>query len=84
VVANPTVVAESDVGCEGVFGLDEAGVAALAGAELTRGYLDEYFGHTSVLLEVQPDLTWEPFCNATWNDGTGEVSYNWVDGSLPY
>ncbi len=84
VVSNPAVVAESDVGCEGVFGLDEAGVAALAGTEFTRGYLPEYFGHTTVLLELQPDDTWAPFCNATWDAGTGAVEYNWVDASLPY
>ena len=84
VLDKAAVVAESDVGCEGVFGLDEAGVAALAGTEITRGYLDEYFGHTSVLLELQPDETWAPFCNATWDSDTGLVEYNWVDSSLPY
>jgi hypothetical protein len=83
VVASPAVVNESDVGCEGVFGLDEAGVAALAGGEISRGYI-RYLGHTWVLLEQQPDDTWAPFCNAVWDEATGEVEYNWIDASLPY
>ena len=83
VVANPAVVAESDVGCEGVFGLDEGGVAALDGGEISRGYI-RYMGHTWVLLEQQPDETWTPFCNAVWDEVTGEVEYNWIDASLPY
>ena len=82
-LANPVVVDESDVGCEGVFGLDEDGVGALAGTEISRGYV-RYMGHTWVLLEQQPDDSWQPFCNAAWDEVTGDLEYTWVDASLPY
>ena len=79
--ADPQVVTESAVGCDGV-GIDDAAIADLAG-ERGYGFAREYFGHNDVLM-VEQQGVWTAVNFALWVEATGALSYDWEVGYQPY
>ncbi len=78
------VVAEEQTGCAGSsLGFDEATIAGLPGELVSYGYVDEYMGHSSVLMQYRNDQ-WEAVTFASWNSDTGEINYDRKDGTCGY
>ena len=81
VLAGSAVVAESDVGCDGVFGAGAA--AALEGAGVAYGFAEEYYGHPDVLM-VGGDAGWAAAGFARWDEVDGGLEYDIEDGVRTY
>jgi hypothetical protein len=77
------IVAQSDVGCSGTLGVDETTVSQLDGRTLSYGYVDEYFGHASVML-VDDQGTWVVVSSARYDAGISLFEYDWEDATISY
>ena len=80
VLGAPTV--HTDTACAAA-GYDTAAIDALEGTVRGYGFADEYLGHAEALLVLQDDA-WEPVSFADWSTETGQLSYAWEQGYLPY
>ena len=81
---NAAIVAESDVGCSAVFGIDAANVGELDGTTVSYGYIAEYFGHASVLTQYTQGGSWEVVGFAAFDGATGALEFDLEDGFFPY
>ncbi len=79
-----TIFAEEQSGCAGSsLGFDESTIAGLIGERVSYGYVDEYMGHESVIMQYRNNQ-WEAVTFASWNPDTGELSYDRKDGTCGY
>jgi hypothetical protein len=72
------LLAESGAGCLGV-GID---LTAIEGSTAGYGYVDDYYGHTSVLMVVDESGAWNPATFASFNRGA--LEYDWEYGLVDY
>jgi hypothetical protein len=77
------VLGESDPGCLPVLGYDSATVGSLDGTTVSYGYSPSYYGHAQVLM-IQTDGVWDAATFATFDDATGEFTYDWEKGYREY
>ena len=66
-----------------VVGYDSAAVAALVGTTRGYGLNPEYYGHAPVLF-AEVDSTWAAVSIASYDDVTGDFSYDWEEGFYAY
>ena len=71
-----------DLRCDAI-GLDASAVAALVGTVRSYGFIPEYFGHAPTLM-MDSDGTWVPLAYAAFDDTTGALSYEGVDGYVKF
>jgi hypothetical protein len=83
---NPEVVLDEDGACANSdLALDAAAIAALEGKQMGYGYVFEYQGHNSVLMEYSVERSaWEPGVNAGWTESTGDFQFDRRDGFCDY
>ncbi|MCP4606405.1 MAG: hypothetical protein GY847_38840 [Proteobacteria bacterium] len=79
------MVAEAESGCEmSSLELDEEAISAMIGRRISYGYVDEYMGHSSVIMQYGDSGQWEAVTFASWNSESGELSYDRKDGNCGY
>ncbi|MEQ1568786.1 MAG: hypothetical protein ABMA64_24315 [Myxococcota bacterium] len=84
-ISNATVVLDDGAGaCMAGFGLDATTVGSLNGQILSYGYNPDYFGHAQVLMVSPAGEPWAAATYGTYDEGTGDFSYEWVDGLIEY
>jgi hypothetical protein len=83
---NPRVVVDVDDACANSdLALDETGIAAGAGTRVAYGYVNEFIGHSNVLMRFNQELgVWEAVTFANWSEETGEFFYDRRDGLCGY
>lgn len=83
---NPSVIVDVDHACANSdLALDAAGVAAFEGEPVEYGYVDEFMGHSNVLVRLNRDRgTWEAVTFANWSETTGDLFYDRRDGFCGY
>lgn len=85
-LSNPEVITDEEGVCENStlgMGLDQ--IAALDGSRSSYGFVSEYMGHNSVLLQYdEPSDSWIPSGNATWDETDGSFRFDRRDGYCNY
>jgi len=78
----------TDVGgtCAGsALGLDAEAITALNGVRVSYGYAPEYWGHASVLVQLDVEKgEWEAVTFSTWDEAAGALFYDRRDGACGY
>jgi len=82
-IGAPELIAEVEPGCLATVGVDSAALGELEGGVVSYGYDPDYLGHIQVLC-VDQGGGWVAVGHASWEPGSGEVSYDWQDGYHPY
>ncbi|HEX6277376.1 MAG TPA: hypothetical protein VFZ53_30245 [Polyangiaceae bacterium] len=87
-ISNPTVVTNVDGACEkNELAWNAAWIAMQDGAESSYGFIPEYEGHDSVLMKASGTAgaeTWAVLGRATWDDMTGEFTFDNRFGNCRY
>jgi hypothetical protein len=83
---NPSVLTDDAGVCKNSdLALDAAALAAIPGTRVAYGFVDEYAGHNSVLLEYdEPRQRWLASGNASWDSETSDFIYDRRDGFCGY
>src|SRR5690606_26107190 len=83
---NPSVeLDENGVCANSELGLDAEAIAEIEGSQVAYGFVSEYQGHNSVLLELNPtNGQWIPAGNATWDEETSAFRFDARDGVCAY
>ncbi|MDP7115231.1 MAG: hypothetical protein QGH45_24865 [Myxococcota bacterium] len=79
-----TALAWEHPDCATLLGLDSDDVSMLDGTAVSYGYIDEYFGHASVLSEYTANLIWEVVGFASYDVSGGTLVYDLEDGFIGY
>jgi len=87
-VSNPTIVTNVDGACEkNELGWNAAWMARLDGTESSHGFIPEYEGHDSVIMKASGATgmeTWDVLGRATWDDMSGEFTFDNRIGTCRY
>ena len=84
-IADASIIAESESGCtDSSLALDGTAISELNGQQTAYGYVEEYMGHSSVIMRANLKGQWEAIAFASWNPKTGEFSYDRKDGHCGY
>jgi hypothetical protein len=83
---NPSIeLDENGVCANSELGLDAEAIAEIEGSEVAYGFVSEYQGHNSVLLERNAQSgQWIPAGNATWDEETSAFRFDARDGVCAY
>jgi hypothetical protein len=82
--ANATALAWEHADCGTLLGIGSDDVSVLDGTAVSYGYIDEYFGHASVLSEYTANLIWEVVGFASYDASGGTLVYDLEDGFIGY
>jgi hypothetical protein len=85
-LSNPSMVTDEGGACANSdLGLTQAKIAALAGTRASYGFVSEFAGHNSVLMEYdETSKKWDAGANATWDEATGMFRFDSRDGVCNY
>jgi hypothetical protein len=84
--SNPTVMTDVNGVCaKSELGLDADAIAEIDGSRVVYGFVSEYVGHNSVILQYdEAQDTWIPNGNATWDEDSGAFRFDRRDGACNY
>lgn len=84
--SNPSMVTDVNGVCaKSELGLDAEAIAEIDGKRVAYGYVSEYVGHNSVILQWdEATMMWGPAGNATWNEDDGSFRFDNRDGTCYY
>jgi hypothetical protein len=85
-ISNPMVMTDENGVCEkSDLALTMAKLAELDGKRASYGFVSEFAGHNSVLMEYdEASKTWDAGANATWEQATGAFRFDSRDGVCMY
>ena len=83
VASNAAVVAWEHPDCGTLLGIGSDDVSVLDGTAISYGYIDEYFGHASVITGYT-NGTWAVLGFASYDPVSGAFSYDLEDGYVEY
>jgi len=85
-LSNPMMVTdEGGVCANSELGLDAAAIAKLVGSRAAYGFVSEFAGHNSVLMEYDDAKgMWDAGANASWDAATGAFKFDSRDGTCNY
>ncbi len=79
-----TAVVWDHADCGNLLNIGSDDVTVLDGTAVSYGYIDEYFGHASVLTEYTANQTWEVVGFASYDASGGTLVYDLEDGFIGY
>ena len=84
--SNPSIVTDVNGVCaKSDLGLDAEAIAEIDGKRVVYGFVSEYVGHNSVILQWDgATMMWGPAGNATWNEDDGSFRFDNRDGTCNY
>jgi hypothetical protein len=84
--SNPQLLTDVDGVCgDSELGLDQAKIDEIDGSRVAYGYVYEYSGHVSVIMQYDAaTAAWVANGTATWVEETGEFGFNRRDGVCGY
>ncbi len=84
--SNPTVMTDTNGVCaKSELGLDAAAIAEIDGSRVAYGFVSEYVGHNSVIMQYdEAQDVWIPNGNATWDEDSGAFRFDRRDGTCNY
>ena len=84
--SNPSVMTDENGVCaKSELGLDAAAIAEIDGSRTAYGFVSEFVGHNSVILQYDAAMAkWIANGNATWDDETGAFRFDRRDGICNY
>jgi hypothetical protein len=85
-LSNPMMVTDEGGACaKSDLGLTAAKIAELDGSRASYGFVSEFAGHNSVLMEYdEASRKWDAGANATWDETTGAFRFDSRDGICNY
>jgi hypothetical protein len=67
------------------LGLNASAIDAIDGSRVAYGFVEEYFGHNSVVLRFRPSAEdWQPAGNASWDATSSEFLFDQRLGHCAY